>query len=172
MIGFVVSSCSSCNTLTFSRILECFCHTIRPDFNSCSTVRVRAYSSTAPFCPAFTSLCNTSSRLDMVSKSFKISSYSTTSISDNGSTLFATCVMSPSSKTRTTSAIASTSRICERNLLPRPWPIAAPLTNPAMSTNSITAGTIFFECESSASLASRASGTSTTPTLGSIVQKG
>src|SRR5438477_23666 len=36
--------------------------------------------------------------------------------------------------------MASTSRMWLRNLLPRPSPAAAPLTRPAMSTNSTAAG--------------------------------
>ena len=41
-----------------------------------------------------------------------------------------------------------------------------------MSTNSIVVGTIFSDFEICASLARRSSGTSTTPTLGSMVQNG
>ncbi len=41
-----------------------------------------------------------------------------------------------------------------------------------MSTNSTTAGTFFFGRMMSCSRSSRASGTSTTPTFGSTVQKG
>ncbi len=47
------------------------------------------------------------------------------------------------SKQRTTCTIASTSRIWDRNLLPRPSPLLAPRTRPAMSTNSTTAGVVF-----------------------------
>ena len=39
--------------------------------------------------------------------------------------------------------MASTSRMLARNLFPRPSPLEAPLTRPAMSTNSMTAGVIF-----------------------------
>ena len=35
--------------------------------------------------------------------------------------------------------MASTSLICDRNLFPRPSPLEAPLTRPAMSTNVIFA---------------------------------
>ncbi len=44
------------------------------------------------------------------------------------------------SKQRTTCAIASTSRMCERNLLPSPSPCEAPATRPAISTNSTVVG--------------------------------
>ena len=71
----------------------------------------------------------------------------------------ATWTMSLSSKQRTTWTIASTSRMCWRNLLPRPSPFDAPRTRPAMSTNSIAAGTIFVVFAIFASGARRASGT-------------
>ena len=40
-------------------------------------------------------------------------------------------------KQRTKCIMASTSLICERNLLPKPSPLEAPLTNPAISTKVI-----------------------------------
>ena len=39
--------------------------------------------------------------------------------------------------------MASTSLICDRNLLPNPSPLDAPLTRPAMSVNSNVVGTVF-----------------------------
>src|SRR3989344_5671807 len=72
--------------------------------------------------------------------------------------------------------MASTSLIWLKNLLPKPAPVAAPLTSPAISTNSTTAGTIggkfvirssFFV--SSANLFNLSSGTTTIPTFGSTV---
>ena len=83
-----------------------------------------------------------------------------------------TWITSPSSKQRTTWTMASASRMSARNLFPRPSPLEAPLTNPAMSMNSSTAGVNFLGWYISASLSSRSSGTDTTPTLGSMVQKG
>ena len=68
--------------------------------------------------------------------------------------------------------MASTSLMLARNWLPSPSPFDAPLTNPAMSTNSITAGVVLAELYNSVSLSSLSSGTATTPTLGSIVQNG
>src|SRR5690348_1067561 len=94
------------------------------------------------------------------------------SMSAMGSILPATCTMSGCSKQRTTCAMASTSRMCARNLLPSPSPCDAPATSPAMSTNSTEAGMIFCGCTMSASCARRGSGTGTTPTFGSIVQNG
>ena len=58
-------------------------------------------------------------------------------------TELATWMMSPCSKQRTTWVIASTSRMCARNLLPSPSPLAAPATRPAISTNSTAVGMTF-----------------------------
>ena len=68
--------------------------------------------------------------------------------------------------------MASTSRIFERNLFPRPSPSEAPFTRPAISTNSTTAGIVFAELLKAESFPSLSSGTGTTPTDGSIVQNG
>mmetsp|Transcript_27306 Transcript_27306/g.37624 ORF Transcript_27306/g.37624 Transcript_27306/m.37624 type:complete len:101 (+) Transcript_27306:906-1208(+) len=59
-----------------------------------------------------------------------------------------------------------------RNLFPNPAPSEAPLTMPAMSTNSITAGTTLTDLFITPSLSKRESGTFTNPIFGSIVQKG
>ena len=80
--------------------------------------------------------------------------------------------MLSSSKQRITWIIASHSRMLPRNLLPRPSPLLAPFTNPAMSTISQVAGTIRPGCTISASFVNRSSGTVITPRFGSIVQKG
>ena len=58
------------------------------------------------------------------------------------------------------------------HLLPRPSPLLAPFTRPAMSTNSTVVGTVAAELLRRLSTASRSSGTATTPTLGSMVQNG
>ncbi len=68
--------------------------------------------------------------------------------------------------------MASTSRIFARNWLPSPSPFDAPLTNPAMSTNVIRVGITCFELAILAKVSSRASGTATSPTFGSMVQNG
>ena len=68
--------------------------------------------------------------------------------------------------------MASASRMWERKALPIPSPLLAPRTIPAMSTKLTVAGTVRSEANSSASTASRASGTPTTPMLGSIVANG
>ena len=95
-----------------------------------------------------------------------------TSMSLAGSIWPATWMMSSFSKQRTTCAMASTSRMCDRNLLPSPSPFEAPATRPAMSTNSTVVGTIFSGCTMPASVCRRGSGTGTTPTFGSMVQNG
>src|SRR5690606_12762163 len=76
------------------------------------------------------------------------------------------------SKQRSTWQVASTSRTWARNFLHRPSQLAAAETRPAMSTNSTAVGTTFCGLMISASALSRGSGTGTTPTLGSMVQKG
>src|SRR5690242_9921446 len=111
------------------------------------------------------------SALSTDSRSASASSDLMVSMSAIGSTLPATWITSPS-KQRTTWAIASTSRMCARNLLPRPSPFDAPATRPAMSTNSTAVGTTFCGLTIAASAFSRGSGTGTTPTFGSIVQNG
>ena len=100
------------------------------------------------------------------------SSVSIVSASSTGSTRPATWMTSPSSKQRTTWAIASHSRMLARNWLPSPSPFEAPATSPAMSTNSIVVGIVFCGCTMSASAPSLGSGTGTMPTFGSMVQNG
>ncbi len=95
-----------------------------------------------------------------------------TSMSEIGSTLPATWITLSSEKQRTTLAMAAVSRMLARNWLPRPSPLEAPATRPAMSTNSTTAGSTFSGLAIAASLSRRASGTSTMPTFGSMVQNG
>jgi len=105
-------------------------------------------------------------------RSARISSVWIVVRSDSGFTSPSTWVTSSSRKTRVTWQIAADSRMCERNLLPRPSPSEAPRTMPAMSTNSTVAGTTRADSISSPSGWSRASGTPTTPTFGSIVANG
>ena len=111
-------------------------------------------------------------RRSNTSISEKINSKLIVSISRRGSTLPSTWITLLSSKQRTTWTIASTSRIFARNWFPRPSPLEAPFTSPAISTNSIVAGTIFAESYISDSTLRRWSGTATIPIFGSIVQNG
>lgn len=83
-----------------------------------------------------------------------------------------TWMTSSSSKHRTTWTMASHSRMLARNWFPRPSPLDAPFTSPAMSTNSSDVGTVFSESWILESASRRSSGTETTPTFGSIVQNG
>jgi hypothetical protein len=80
--------------------------------------------------------------------------------------------MSPSSKQRTTCRMASTLRMWPKNWLPRPSPLLAPRTRPAMSTISTTAGKTRWEAIFLRMRPRRGSGTGTMPLLGSMVQKG
>ena len=110
--------------------------------------------------------------LSTVSMSASASSVLITSISDIGSTLPATWITLLSSKQRTTCTMASVSRILAKNLLPRPSPLDAPATRPAISTNSTIAGCTRCGLTISIKGCIRVSGTSTMPTLGSMVQNG
>ena len=101
-----------------------------------------------------------------------MSSVSITSLSEIGSIILLTCVISLSSKHLKTCNIASTSLICDKNWFPSPSPLLAPLTKPAISTNWIWVGIIFFDSAIFANLISLSSGTITFPTFGSIVQNG
>ena len=95
------------------------------------------------------------------------------SMSLPGLTLPSTWMTSGSSNTRMTWQIASASRMWDRNLLPSPSPSLAPRTMPAMSTKlDRWPARCAAEPNTSASTASRGSGTPTTPTLGSIVANG
>ena len=94
------------------------------------------------------------------------------SMSPSGETLPSTWTTSSSSKTRITWQIASASRMLARNLLPSPSPSEAPRTIPAMSTNDTVAGTVFSLSNSCDRTPSRASGSGTTPTFGSMVANG
>ena len=96
------------------------------------------------------------------------------------------------SEQKLTWTIESHSRMLARNLLPRPSPVLAPLTRPAMSTNSMLVGTSFFDFDRSLNICGHgrlcccicsvrikesltcnlSSGTATTPMLGSMVQNG
>ena len=94
------------------------------------------------------------------------------SISSTGETRPETWTTSPDSKQRTTWAIARVSRTPARKRFPSPSPFDAPATSPAMSTNSIVAGTTCSGWTISATRSRRRSGTGTTPTFGSMVQNG
>ena len=111
-------------------------------------------------------------RFSTLSRSASISSVSTVSASASGSTRPSTWVTSASSKQRSTWAIASHSRMLARNWLPSPSPLLAPRTSPAMSTKVIRAGITRALFAIPASRSSRGSGTATSPTFGSMVQKG
>ena len=108
----------------------------------------------------------------MVWMSARISSVLIVSMSSRGEILPSTCTTFGSEKARTTWQIAVASRMLARNALPRPCPLDAPRTRPAMSTNDTGAWITFCEANTSASWSRRGSGSPTTPTLGSIVANG
>jgi len=60
----------------------------------------------------------------------------------------------------------------DKNLLPKPSPLLAPFTRPAISTILTFVGINFSGLISSSNLSSRKSGTLTILTFGSIVQNG
>ena len=80
--------------------------------------------------------------------------------------------MFSSTKHRSTWIIASTSRILAKNWFPKPSPLLAPRTKPAISTNSSWVGITFADFVIFEIFPKRSSGTATRPTLGSIVQNG
>ena len=143
-----------------------------PASRAASIFASTASSAAAPLSPRLMSLATRSRRFLTDSRSASISSVLITSMSRTGSTVPDTWWMSSSSKQRTTCTMASTSRMWVRNLLPRPSPWLAPLTSPAMSTNSIAAGMTTPVLAIFCRTASRASGTVTMPTFGSMVQNG
>ena len=122
--------------------------------------------------PALAARVTFSRRFSTVSRSFSCSSISIVSLSRMGSTLPSTCTILSFSKQRNTWIIALHSRIFPKNWLPKPSPLLAPFTRPAMSTISTVAGNTRSGFTRVSSFSKRGSGTFTTPKLGSIVQNG
>ena len=60
----------------------------------------------------------------------------------------------------------------DKNWLPKPSPLLAPFTKPAISTISTELGIVFSGFTNSTNLLSLSSGIVTAPKFGSIVQKG
>ena len=146
--------------------------TASPPFTRARTFSSRAFSAKTLRSPAFASLSAFPRARSMVSRSARQSSALTVSMSATGSTLPLTWTMLSSSKQRATWAMAWASRMWPRKRLPNPSPWDAPRTRPATSTNSTWAGRASRAWASLATAAKRGSGTGTTPTLGSMVQKG
>ena len=90
----------------------------------------------------------------------------------SSSGLLSARMMSLDLKARTTWQMAWHSRMWARNLLPRPSPLLAPCTRPAISTNSTVAGVTLSASYILARWSRRSSGTGTMPTFGSMVAKG
>ena len=171
IIGLAVMSCSSRNTGRSSAVIAASRAGL-PSRSASSAFLTTGASAAASLSPPLARFSRLGRRFSRLSRSASISSVSTISASRTGSTLPETCVTSESSKQRSTWAMASTSRMLARNWLPSPSPFDAPLTRPAMSTNSSWVLMILAELAIAASLSSRGSGTATRPTLGSMVQNG
>ncbi len=159
---------SATSLLAFFKNVLTGCWFSKSSFKSFNT----SISALALASPDFAIFCVRSILFTTLSRSDKISSKLMVSMSLTGLMLPSTCVMLSFSKHLTTCTIASTSLIWLKNLLPRPSPFDAPLTSPAISTKSIIAGITFLELFSFLKSSSLWSGTATTPTFGSIVQKG
>ena len=113
-----------------------------PSRSSTSARLTRSSCSFASLSLPLAFLARLSTRFSRLSRSASISSVSMVSISASGAILPSTWVMSESSKQRTTCATASTSRMVARNWLPRPSPLEAPRTRPAISTKVSRVGMI------------------------------
>src|SRR5689334_18948421 len=113
-----------------------------PSRSSTSARLTRSSASLASLSLPLAFLARLSTRFSMLSRSASISSVSMVSMSASGAILPSTWVMSESSKQRTTWAMASTSRMLARNWLPKPSPLEAPRTRPAISTKVSRVGMI------------------------------
>ena len=113
-----------------------------PSRSSTSARLTRSSCSLASLSLPLAFLARLSTRFSRLSRSASISSVSMVSMSASGAILPSTWVMSESSKQRTTCATASTSRMVARNWLPRPSPLEAPRTRPAISTKVSRVGMI------------------------------
>ena len=142
MTGFAVSSESS-RSRSRSNSSSVIARTGLPSSSQARIFRSESRQRIASLSMAFAALSARCTARSTVSRSASASSVLMMATSDAGSTRPETCTTSGSSKQRTTCAIASTSRMCARNLLPRPSPCEAPATRPAMSTNSTVVGMIF-----------------------------
>ncbi len=170
--GLVVMSWKS----SISSSSSWFCGiTVRADLacNRASRIRLRkACSTCASLLPVLAARLTFSRRFSTVSKSFNCNSISIVSLSRIGLTLPSTWTILSLSKQRNTWMIALHSLIFAKNWLPKPSPLLAPFTKPAISTISTVAICTRSGFTNSSNLAIRGSGTLTTPMLGSMVQNG
>ena len=119
--------------------------TVRAGLPACSASmiwRSQASSATAALSPERASRMTFACRRSAVSRSASSSSVSIVSMSRAGSTEPSGWMTLSSVWVRTTCRSASHSRMLARNLLPRPSPLDAPATRPAMSWNSIVSQTM------------------------------
>ncbi len=141
MIGFVVRKLYDLRSFSSSLVsLDFISWAIFPCTNAFwISIRISAILSSSLFPVVFAFFTMFGRFLSMISRSAKINSVLMISTSLIGSTPHSTCTTSLSLKYLSTCTIASTSLICERNLFPKPSPLLAPFTSPAISTNSMLA---------------------------------
>ena len=156
----------------FSSLVNSKERSVKPSSKCTFTFSSAAFCSFASLSPPFAFLALRKIAFSALSISASTSSVLITSISSAGSIVPATCITFSSSKQRTTWPIASVSRMFAKNWLPKPSPLDAPFTKPAISTNSILVVRMRCGFTILASSSRRGSGTGTTPVLGSMVQKG
>ena len=121
----------------FSSLVSARPRKVKPSSRCTFTFSSTAFCSLASLSPPFAFFELRKRAFSALSISASTNSVLITSISSAGSIVPATWMMFSSSKQRTTWPIASVSRMLAKNWLPRPSPLDAPFTKPAMSTNSI-----------------------------------
>ena len=171
MAGFAVSR-NSGRSRASSSLSKPNERTGLPSFKCGSSFSSTATSFCASLSPDLARLPSRTMAFSTLAKSASANSVPMVSMSAIGSTLPATWMMLSSSKQRTTFTMASVSRMLARNWLPKPSPLLAPATRPAISTNSTIAGCMRCGLTILANSSMRGSGTSTMPTFGSMVQNG
>ena len=126
IIGLAVMSCRRANTGRSSAVIAAS-RAALPSRSASSAFLTTGASAAASLSPPLARFSRLGRRFSRLSRSASISSVSTISASRTGSTLPETWVTSPSSKQRSTWAIASTSRMLPRNWLPSPSPLRGAL---------------------------------------------
>ena len=167
--GFSVSKNKSAMAI-FSSLLKSKPRMLLP-CSKCVLHRINTSNSALAFGSVLAIFSVRCSFLSTASRSLNCNSVSIISLSLTGFIAPSSRNTFSSSKHRITCIIASTSLIFPKNLLPNPSPLLAPRTRPAISTISNWVGTILSGFTNSANLVILLSGTSTKPTLGSMVQK-
>ncbi len=173
-MGFCVSSCSRSHapaSLAATPPAAARARAGAPDSSTGSTAVSRRCVAAASADLAAARLLE-ATRFSTDCRSARMSSVSRMPMSRVGSAVSCTWITSASSKQRTTCRMQCTDRMLPRKALPRPAPAEAPFTSPAMSCTSSCQPPTFALFSRPPSTARRGSGTSTSATLGSMVQKG